>query len=311
MTMRTAIAERVPAGGPQFPADQPHSAAAADAVHGLVQQDRAAAGARSVDRASGGCSPISTSARRRNASSRACTTASSASSRTARGRSMPIRRCWSAPATPSSAPAARSPAPSCSRSRAFPTRCDDLLRDPAAGRALPRRPLRHAAADLQHVPPLPRAARLPRRAGDLHLRRHLERQSDRAQARREAVLQERARGDADAARRPATCVTLVPVAAILVASIRLHFLDVLLHLRYRGPNVIACDAPLPQGRGDGLVRARLDHHRVRAGTLVVGREYRDRQCDPDGRAAVPDAAPTACHEPNSKRIAQGSPRPPR
>ena len=39
-------------------------------------------------------------------------------------------------------------------------------------------------------------------------------------------------------------VTLVPVAAILVASIRLHFLDVLLHLRYRGPNVIACDAPL-------------------------------------------------------------------
>ena len=30
-------------------------------------------------------------------------------------------------------------------------------------------------------------------------------------------------------------ITLVPVAAILVASIRLHFLDVLLHLRYRGP----------------------------------------------------------------------------
>jgi phosphatidylserine decarboxylase len=28
-------------------------------------------------------------------------------------------------------------------------------------------------------------------------------------------------------------ITLVPVAAILVASIRLHFLDVLLHLRYR------------------------------------------------------------------------------
>ena len=32
-------------------------------------------------------------------------------------------------------------------------------------------------------------------------------------------------------------VTLVPVAAVLVASIRLHFLDVLLHLKYRGPNV--------------------------------------------------------------------------
>ena len=73
---------------------------------------------------------------------------------------------------------------------------------------------------------------------------------------------------ADAARRDRrTLVTLVPVAAILVASIRLHFLDVLLHLRYRGPNVIACDAHVRQGRGDGLVRARLDHHRVRAGRL--------------------------------------------
>jgi phosphatidylserine decarboxylase len=42
-------------------------------------------------------------------------------------------------------------------------------------------------------------------------------------------------------------VLLVPVAAILVASIRLHFLDVLLHLRYRGPNVIACDARFAKG----------------------------------------------------------------
>jgi phosphatidylserine decarboxylase len=42
-------------------------------------------------------------------------------------------------------------------------------------------------------------------------------------------------------------VTLVPVAAILVASIRLHFLNVLFHLRYRGPNVIPCDASLRKG----------------------------------------------------------------
>ena len=42
-------------------------------------------------------------------------------------------------------------------------------------------------------------------------------------------------------------VALVPVAAILVASIRLHFLDVLLHLRYRGPNVIPCDASARKG----------------------------------------------------------------
>jgi phosphatidylserine decarboxylase len=42
-------------------------------------------------------------------------------------------------------------------------------------------------------------------------------------------------------------IALVPVAAILVASIRLHFLDVLLHLRYRGPNRIACDAAFAKG----------------------------------------------------------------
>jgi len=46
-------------------------------------------------------------------------------------------------------------------------------------------------------------------------------------------------------------VTLVPVAAILVASMRLKFLDVLLHLRYRGPNVIPCDAGLRRGEEMG------------------------------------------------------------
>jgi len=46
-------------------------------------------------------------------------------------------------------------------------------------------------------------------------------------------------------------ITMVPVAAILVASIRLHFLDVLLHLRYRGPNVIPCDAPFDKGEEMG------------------------------------------------------------
>jgi phosphatidylserine decarboxylase len=46
-------------------------------------------------------------------------------------------------------------------------------------------------------------------------------------------------------------VTLVPVAAILVASMRLKFLDVLLHLRYRGPNVIPCDVKLRRGEEMG------------------------------------------------------------
>jgi phosphatidylserine decarboxylase len=50
---------------------------------------------------------------------------------------------------------------------------------------------------------------------------------------------------------PGALLTLVPVAAILVASIRLKFLDVLLHLRYRGPNVMPCDAALQRGEEMG------------------------------------------------------------
>ena len=46
-------------------------------------------------------------------------------------------------------------------------------------------------------------------------------------------------------------ITLVPVAAVLVASIRLHFLDVLLHLRHRGPNVMPCEARLAKGEEMG------------------------------------------------------------
>ena len=48
-----------------------------------------------------------------------------------------------------------------------------------------------------------------------------------------------------------TPIALVPVAAILVAGIRLHFLDVLLHLRYRGPNEIPCDAAFLKGEEMG------------------------------------------------------------
>ncbi|HEX6739473.1 MAG TPA: archaetidylserine decarboxylase [Vicinamibacteria bacterium] len=46
-------------------------------------------------------------------------------------------------------------------------------------------------------------------------------------------------------------LTLVPVAAILVASIRLHFLDLRLQLGYRGPHVIPCQAALRKGEEMG------------------------------------------------------------
>jgi phosphatidylserine decarboxylase len=45
-------------------------------------------------------------------------------------------------------------------------------------------------------------------------------------------------------------LTLVPVAAILVASIRLHFLDIMLNAQSRGPTVFPCDISV--GKGDEL-----------------------------------------------------------
>jgi phosphatidylserine decarboxylase len=50
-------------------------------------------------------------------------------------------------------------------------------------------------------------------------------------------------------------VTLVPVAAILVASIKLHCLDSVLNLRYRGANRIACEAELEKGEELGYFLA--------------------------------------------------------
>ena len=43
-------------------------------------------------------------------------------------------------------------------------------------------------------------------------------------------------------------LALVPVAAILVASLRLHFLNLRLHLRYGGPSELPCHAPVTKGQ---------------------------------------------------------------
>jgi len=40
----------------------------------------------------------------------------------------------------------------------------------------------------------------------------------------------------------------VAVAAVLVASIRLHALDIRLHLKYRGPNELPCNAAMEKGQ---------------------------------------------------------------
>jgi phosphatidylserine decarboxylase len=46
-------------------------------------------------------------------------------------------------------------------------------------------------------------------------------------------------------------ITLVPVAAILVASLKLHCLDRLLHLEHKGPNVFECQAEYQKGQEMG------------------------------------------------------------
>lgn len=48
----------------------------------------------------------------------------------------------------------------------------------------------------------------------------------------------------------ATPFLMIPVAAILVASIRLHFINIMLNLRYRGANLMPCD--VFYGKGDEL-----------------------------------------------------------
>lgn len=46
-------------------------------------------------------------------------------------------------------------------------------------------------------------------------------------------------------------LVMVPVGAILVASVRLHFLMLNLHHRYTGPQIIPCNAPLRRGEEMG------------------------------------------------------------
>ncbi len=103
-------------------------------------------------------------------------------------------------------------------------------------------------------------------------------------------------------------LTLVPVAAVLVASIRLRFLDVLLHLRYRGPNVIRCDCALSKGQEMGwfehgstiivfappgfrLVDGIGDGTQVRMGRPLLRVPAAPAAAPPNAPAAAPDAPP--------------------
>ena len=98
---------------------------------------------------------------------------------------------------------------------------------------------------------------------------------------------------------------LVPVAAVLVASIRLHALDVLLHLRWRGPNQMPCDARVRRGqelgwfehgstiivlapRGHGLCAGIVPGRGIRMGQRLMTRPVAgNARPSPSGHAVRP------------------------
>jgi phosphatidylserine decarboxylase len=73
-------------------------------------------------------------------------------------------------------------------------------------------------------------------------------------------------------------VTLVPVAAILVASIRLHFLDVVMNMNYRGAAAIDCEATFAKGDELGW----FEH----GSTIIVFAPPGFRLCDDVGEGAL-------------------------
>ena len=79
-----------------------------------------------------------------------------------------------------------------------------------------------------------------------------------------AVIRTRLRGSGH-------LVTLVPVAAILVASIRLHFLDVTMNMNYRGATEIDCDVSVHKGDELGW----FEH----GSTIIVFAPREFRLCD--------------------------------
>jgi phosphatidylserine decarboxylase len=94
-----------------------------------------------------------------------------------------------------------------------------------------------------------------------------------------------------------TPMALVPVAAILVASIRLHFLDVLLHVRWPGPTELPCSQSVKKGeelgwfehgstiivfvpKGYQLTEGVVSGTRIRTGQALLRREQNPQRMRP-------------------------------
>lgn len=84
-------------------------------------------------------------------------------------------------------------------------------------------------------------------------------------------------------------VTLVPVAAILVASIRLHFLDVTMNMNYRGAAEIDCAATFRKGEELGW----FEH----GSTIIVFAPKGFRLCDDIGEGTMLRAGRALMHLP--------------
>jgi phosphatidylserine decarboxylase len=97
---------------------------------------------------------------------------------------------------------------------------------------------------------------------------------------------------------PGSYLTLVPVAAILVASIRLHFIAPLLHLRYRGTNEILCNAAFVKGQEMGYFES--------GSTIVLftTREFDFPDHIAEGRAIRVGEALLTCRTPISQTIGE-------
>jgi phosphatidylserine decarboxylase len=94
-------------------------------------------------------------------------------------------------------------------------------------------------------------------------------------------------------------ITLAPIAAILVASLRFEFIDLRLHLDYLGPKVIPCDAVLRKGQEMG---------RFEQGSTIIVFAPRGFELAPGVVEGVPIrmgepllASPGSCREPSSTR----------
>ena len=194
----------------------------------------------------GGCFPISICRRPKRPNSGACTIVLRANCGPACARPIPIQPSWPAPPTASSARFGKIADTELFQIKGAPYSLLDLLGDPALveqhrnGRFLTLR-LTSSMYHRFHAPYDATIKRVTFIHGDVwNVNPIALKRVERLFCKNErAVLRTRlSTGEA---------LTLVPVAAILVASIRLHFLDVTLNAQSRGPVDFACFARVKKG----------------------------------------------------------------